>query len=70
MNAQRLERAILLIGAGLILAAFVGMSIRPYDRGDMRVLDWVGLQGIVTAVGLTMVIGVGIAKAVRRFRRR
>ena len=70
MTSKSLDRTFLAVGAGLILLAFVAMNVRPFAFGDMRVFDWIALNGILTAVGLSMVIGVGIAKLARRFRRR
>jgi uncharacterized membrane protein len=70
MKSKRLDRPVLLVGAFLILVAFVAMNIRPFAFGDMRVFNWVAIQSVLTAVGLTMVIGVAIAKLGRRLRRR
>lgn len=70
MKSTRLDRTILLIGAGLILVAFVAMNVRPFAFGDMRVFDWIAVNSILTVIGLAMVVGVGIATLRRRFGRR
>ncbi len=61
-------RAFLLAGFGLILIGFVGMNIRPYGHGDMRVFDWAAVFGIVTAIGVLLVLGSAVAWIIRRRR--
>jgi hypothetical protein len=70
MKSKRLDRTILLIGAGLTLVSFVAMSVRPFASGDMRVFDWIAVNSLLTVVGLAMLLGVAIAKLRRRFSRR
>jgi hypothetical protein len=70
MTSKTLDRTFLAVGAGLILVAFVAMNVRPFAFGDTRVFDWIAVNGILTVVGLSMVIGVGIANLRRKLRRR
>jgi hypothetical protein len=69
MKFTRLERTCLLIGAGLLLLAFVAMNVRPFAFGDMRVFDWIGVNTILTLIGVAMIAGVGITNFRRRVRR-
>jgi len=50
-------RAFMLAGFGLILIGFVGMNVRPYGNGDIRIFDWVAVVGIITAIGVLLVLG-------------
>jgi hypothetical protein len=62
-------RVFMLVGLGLVLIGFVGMNVRPYSHGDMRVFTWVAIVGIITAVGLLMVLGSAVVWIIRRRRR-
>ena len=37
MKSKRLDRTVLLLGAGLIVVAFVAMNVRPFVYGDTRI---------------------------------
>jgi hypothetical protein len=65
---RNVPRAFLLAGFGLILLGFVGMNVRPFSKGDMRVFDWVAVAGIVTALGVLLVLGSAVAWFIRRRR--
>jgi hypothetical protein len=69
MKSKRLDRTVLLLGAGLIVVAFVAMNVRPFVFGDTRIFGWIAVNSILTALGLAMIAGVGIAKLRRRFGR-
>jgi hypothetical protein len=65
MRSRSLGRTFLLIGLGLIFGSFVAMQFRPSALGDMRVFDWVAVNGILTVIGVAFVL---CALAVRLFR--
>ena len=65
MKSRSLARTFLLIGIGLLVVAFAGMQIRPFAFSDMRVFDWVAVNGILTVIGVAFVLGALVLRLVR-----
>jgi hypothetical protein len=65
MRSRSLARTFLLIGVGLLLLSFVAMNLRPFAFSDMRVFDWVAVNGILTVIGAAFVLGALVLRLLR-----